>query len=275
VKKLLFFLIVFAFSFVALGQQKDTTKVKTKKLSYLNVGADPQDLLRTLRPGEILAKYIGKKPIAAVTNSKSGKRYEGLLRSGFGAFVKEEDYKNDKIKNFVIFNCGNDSELRGSKAKILGIPKDSLLAICSYEQIHSVQKSEDLKKLSEYIEKIFGPQGEFENLSNQMYLVTEKIKEVDERTIRMEQLFIKNSALKDVGTGNKQDDAINTSPSVFGWMVDAVAWAVGIGGTSFGIYKICEAIFDKKDSNPQNITNPSGPPGPPLTKISLSVGFGR
>ncbi len=91
------FIFFFIFSFSLFAQ------------TYIQVGADPQDLQRKVRSDEMLIKYL--KDFYVRTESGSGKVVTGILRKGEPLIVKKDDFQRGEIKDFVILQCGNETSV--------------------------------------------------------------------------------------------------------------------------------------------------------------------
>ena len=245
----------------SISTKQDSTKSKkTKKLSVLKVGSDPQNFLRDIKPGEVLVKYIGHQRIPVKTKSGSGTWSMGFLTPGAGLIVSDEYKKVDKVTTFDIWWCGNNTEtLKGASGKALFISTDSLRWIISGDELQKIYQNkyagfsnEDFLKLSELLERAFGDGGEIEAMGDQLNALNDKVDLLGKDVVSLRaSLGLKNNQEKE-----EKEKIESSSGDWWQWVLGATV--VIVGGVL--VYK----LLQQKDNTGSTIiiNPPTGSGGP-------------
>ncbi len=231
----------------------DTTKAKKKTFIPAAPGGNwkqYQDYLHILGPGEELDKYIGPEKMI-YSQSKSGSWTKERIVPGTPVITKEGE--TEDIKNFFIFQCYNQSKIAGKAA---GIKKGELIKVVSFSELEQLRQGtgiagigkEDLKKLTELLERSFGDGGEIELMGDNLIALNGQMDSIQKEITSLRALL----GLK--GDGEK----VESSSSWWKWALGAV------GVVALGV--ITYKLLDHKDAAPVSIiinTAPTGGPANP------------
>lgn len=262
-KKIVFILVLFILSALVINTYAQ------EKLHNIAWGTNPVNFLQGIDKGMVLTKYIGHRKIVVVTQSASGKRNSGFLTPGTGILVPDDYQKKEKIQSFMVWHCGNPTEVKsGDKGLALFIPTDSLQWVVSgneLEEIHNKTKDGDVdNKLYLLLEK------EFSQENNTLIGIKDELS-LFRRELVNELSLLRISLNGDANENKEDEEKIESSSDWWKWALGAV------GVITLGV--ITYKLLQQKDGgttiivNPP-ITPPTGGPANPNNSMAPGGGFG-